>query len=308
MRAAASGLNRYNDPDCTALCEAIGAANGLDGACVMPGNGSDQVLFLSFLAFADEEHPLLMPDITYSYYDDFAAVLPRPVRRVPLKEDLSLDAASFCAPGCVPVIANPNAPTGLALSLGEIKDILEADERRAVILDEAYFGFGAESAVSLIDNHPNLLVIRTFSKGLGLAGARLGYALGQKEIIDDLKRVRSAVDLYGVSAMAQAAGLAALNQWDVFLENCSKIVSTREWTRARLEEMGFRVVPSLANFLFAAPPVNAGKMAAALKERRILIRHWDRPRVRDYLRITIGTQQETETFCDTVFKILKEGI
>ncbi len=303
---AVTGLNRYNDPDCNALREAIGALNGLEPDMVMAGNGSDQVLYLAFMAFAGDR-PLLMPDVTYSYYDDFAAALGITVHRKALREDFTADPRDYKSDG-VPVIANPNAPTGLALGLEDIREILEADPGRVVIVDEAYYGFGAETAAELIPEYPNLLITRTFSKYAGLAGARLGYALGQKDLIAELGSVRSAVDLYGVSAMAQAAGIAACREWDYYRANAEEIIRSREWTAERLRETGFGVLPSLTNFLFVTADVPASRMAARLKEKGVLVRCWNRPRLENRLRISVGTADEMAVLVTAMKEIMEESL
>ena len=302
---AAGGANRYADPDCVALREAIGRVNGLPAECVMAANGLDQVLYFTLLAFAGPQRPIQLPEITYTYYDDFIAVLGIPAERKPLREDFTIDPEDYTAQGRMPVIVNPNAPTGLALSLEALERILKADPDRPVVIDEAYAGFGAASALPLIGDYPNLIIARTLSKGAALAGARVGYALGQKEIIAELATARSLVDLYGVSAMGQAAGIAALENWDQVTACCQRIAAVRDATAASLKAMRCTVLLSLTNFLFVRPPVPADAVFDALRERGVLVRHWKQPRVRDWLRVSVGTEEEMDRFIAILKEILE---
>lgn len=305
VAAKISGLCVYNDPDCVKLRRAIAAHCGVQEDNVMAGNGSDQVLYLAIMAFADEDRPVVLPDVTYDYYEDFAAALGVPVERKPLRKDYTLDPADYMEKGKMPVFPNPNAPTGLSISLDEIESIAHADERRVVVVDEAYGAFGSKSAVSLLGKCPNLLVTRTFSKSGSLAGARLGYALGSRELIEELSRVRSSVDLYGVSSMAQAAGIAACEEWAYYEANCRRIMEARTWTQERLTQLGFLVLPSSANFVFARPPMNTEEMYHGLERRGILVRYWNKPRTKDWLRISIGTQQDMERLTSAAAEILE---
>ena len=301
-----SGLNVYNDPDCRELREALAARLCIRPENVMAANGSDQALYLSLMAFAGEERTVLLPQLTYDYYDDFAAALGVRLEKKSVRGDFSLDPADFREAGKMVLFPNPNAPTGLALSLKEIKSILEADVSRIVVIDEAYAEFGAESALPLIADYPNLLITRTFSKSGSLAGARLGYALGSAELISELSVVRSACDLYGVSAMAQAAGAAACREWEYYEENCKKIVMTREWSKKRLKVINCELTESLGNFLFVKPPLSAKYVYEKLREYDILVRYWDKPFICDRLRITVGTMEQMKRLCDAMERILKE--
>ena len=302
----AGKLSLYNDPDCTALREAIAERLGVKPGNVMAANGSDQALLLAMAAFADARHPVALPDLTYSYYDDFAAFLGIPLLRRPLREDFTLDAADYCEPGVTVLFPNPNAPTGLAVPVEEIRRIAKADDGRVGVVDEAYVDFGAETALPLIDVCPNLLITRTFSKSGSLAGARLGYALGDETLIGELQRVRSATDLYGVSRMAQAAGIAAMREWPYYEANCRRIERTREWTRRKLTELGFEVLPSLGNFVFARPPVDAALLQRRLEARGIYVRRLSAERAKGRLRITIGTDADMERLIAAIRAILEE--
>ena len=301
------GLNFYNDPDATRLHEALAQLNGVDPACVMATNGSDEALYLAFLAFADKGTPIALPDVTYGYYDLFAALHHIPLHRVPLREDYTVDPGDYCGLGEMIVLANPNAPTGLALGLDEIERIASGNPGNVVLIDEAYVDFGAKSAASLIPRLKNLLVVRTFSKSRSMAGARIGYALGDAELIADLRRIHNAAGLYSVSSMAQAAGIAACRENDYYVQNCKKIVDAREATTRALCEMGFAVTRSLGNFVFAGHPALSGEeLAAALRERGVLVRWFDGARTKDRCRITIGTQQQMDRMLACVRDILRE--
>ena len=308
MADTLQSLNFYNDPDCAALRGAIAALAGVRPENVMAGNGSDQVIFLALMAFAGEQRTVALPDVTYSYYDDFMAALGIAGLRRPLDADFRLNPDDYLSPGVMTVFPNPNAPTGLAVPLDDIRRIAKADEERVVLVDEAYVDFGAESAVPLIWECPNLLITRTFSKSGSLAGARLGYALGSEALIGELMRVRSATDLYGVSRMAQAAGIAACREWDYYAGNCARIEESRAWTADRLRALGWETTESLANFLFVRPKADAGRVARALADRGILVRHWAKPRVADWLRISVGTRQDMERLCEAARELTEEGI
>lgn len=288
-------LNYYNDPDCTALRHALAGLYGLAPDQVIAGNGSDELLYLAFLAFADGAHPVALPDITYGYYDLFAASLGVPLVRKPLREDFSIDYRDYLNIGQTVLFPNPNAPTGLALPLEQIAQIAASNPDNVVIVDEAYVDFGCETCLPLMERYPNLLIVRTFSKSRSLAGARLGYAFAQRALIAALETVRNAVNLYSVSRMAQAAGVAAIADDGYTLANCRKIIEARDYTTRMLRAQGFEVLDSLGNFVFARPrAMSAVALAARLRERGILVRHWDKERIRDYFRITIGTMQEMQ--------------
>ncbi|MBR1407328.1 MAG: aminotransferase class I/II-fold pyridoxal phosphate-dependent enzyme [Clostridia bacterium] len=306
VAAGAGDLNLYNDPDCMLLRGAIAERLGVKPQNVMAANGSDQVLLLAMTAFADAGYPIALPDLTYSYYDDFAAVLGIPLLRKPLREDFTLDAEDYKQPGVMALFPNPNAPTGLAVSPGDIRAIAKADEGRVCLVDEAYVDFGCASALPLIAECPNLLITRTFSKSGSLAGARLGYALGAEGIIEELSRVRSATDLYGVSRMAQAAGIAAMREWPYYEANCRRIEETRGRTTEHLRALGFEVLPSLGNFVFAKPPMDAALLQRRLAAESIYVRRLSAPRALGRLRITIGTDADMDRLLRAITRILEE--
>lgn len=308
VQAEVGQLGYYDDPDCTALRGALASLYGVGPENVICGNGSDELLFLSFKAFADAAHPIALPDITYSYYDLFAAALGIPLERIPLQADFSVDPEGYVSLGRMIVLANPNAPTGLALSPEQIAGICETNPEHVVLIDEAYVDFGAESCLPLIGRYPNLLVVRTFSKSRSMAGARLGYAFGCAALIAQLETVRNAVCLYSVNRMTQAAGIAACGENDYYMENCRRIIASRDYTKDALRALGFEVTDSLGNFVFVRyGRVPGAALAAALRERGILVRRWDAPRIADWLRITVGSQAEMEALVRAVTEILKEG-
>ena len=290
-----SKLGYYNDPDCTALREALAGLYGVKPSQVIATNGSDELLYFAFLAFADEEHPIALPDITYGYYDLFAAAQGIPLVKIPLKADFTIDYRDYLGIGKTIVFPNPNAPTGYALPATQVAEIAKSNPDNVLIIDEAYVDFGAESCLKLIEEYPNLLIVRTFSKSRSMAGARLGYGFGCESLIAELETIRNAINLYSVNRMTQAAGIAAVKDDAYYMENCKKIIKAREYTTKMLREQGFEVLDSLANFVFAKPSaMNAKTLCAQLRERGILVRHWDKDKIRDYLRISIGTMQEMQ--------------
>ena len=297
LRAAAGdSLRLYPDPECTELRAAIAAAHGLSPEQVFPGNGSDEVLAFCFQAFFDPDRPVRFADITYTFYAVYASYFGLTPELVPLAEDFTLPVADFLAPGCGGVVlANPNAPTGLAVELADIRRILEAHRDQVVLVDEAYIDFGGASADVLVPEYDNLVVVRTLSKGHALAGLRVGYALAQPDLIAALRCVRDSINSYTVDRAAQAAAAASLRDAAYFQERTAQVVRTRQRTALALRDMGFAVTDSQANFLFVRhPQVPAKTLLDGLRERGILVRWFDRPRIRDYLRITVGTDGEMD--------------
>lgn len=301
-------LQLYSDPQCAGLRRALADRYGVSPANIMVGNGSDEVLDLAFCAFAGEERPLYFADVAYGFYPVFAAKNRLPYEVIPLKEDFTIDPADYFGKNGVAVIANPNAPTGLALGLDQLEAILQANPDGVLIVDEAYVDFGAESAAALLDQYDNLLVVRTFSKSRSMAGARLGFAIGCEALIADLETLRYSTNPYNVNRMTLAAGEAALAEDDYYMDNCRRIAAIRQDVAGQLEAMGWRVLPSKTNFLFAASPTMGGKaMYQALRQKGVLVRHFDAPRTRDFIRITIGDETQMERFVNTVKEIEKEA-
>ncbi len=307
VEAEAGGLNLYCDPACTELRAAAAALYGLDPENVLPVNGSDEALYFAFTAFCGPARPMAFADITYGFYPVFAAVTGTPAHIIPLREDFSLDPADYCGLGETVVLANPNAPTGLALAPAEIEKILLSNPDNVVLVDEAYVDFGADSCVPLIGKYENLLVVQTFSKSRSLAGARLGFALGSPTLISGLNTVKFSTNPYNVNRMTQAAGIAAIASQDYTLTNCRRIGENRAYTAGALETMGFRVLPSKANFLFAAHPAASGQVLyRALKDRGVLVRWFDKPRIRDWLRITVGSREQMDALLAALKTILND--
>ena len=303
---AAENVQLYCDPECTALVEKMAQLKGLKPGQVLFGNGSDEVLYLAFLAYCDQNTPAIFPDITYGFYKVFAQSLCIPYTQVPLQPDFSIRVEDYLNTGKTTFIANPNAPTGQLLSLGDIEKIARSNPDRVVVIDEAYIDFGGESAISLLDRCENLLVTQTFSKSRSLAGGRLGVIFGSEEMIADLKALKYSINPYNVNTMTQAAGLGALEDEAYTQANCEKIRQNRDFTTEQLRSMGFRVADSYANFVLAAhPAVPGGELYTQLKERGILVRFFDTDRLRPYVRITIGTRQEMESLLTAVSQILE---
>ena len=306
-RQEAGSCMLYSDPQCRALREAAAGYFGVDGAMIVFGNGSDEILNFAFSAFCDGSHPAVFPDISYGFYPVFAEQCGVPYRRVPLREDYSIAPEDYFSAGGTVFIANPNAPTGMALGIRDVEAIVRENPGNVVVIDEAYVDFGAQSAVKLTEKYDNLLVVQTFSKSRSLAGARLGFAVGSPELIRDLETLRYSVNPYNVNRMTMAAGIGALADREYFDACRGRIIETRERTSRRLSELGFTVLPSSANFLFASSPDIAGaELYSELKKRGILVRHFDGRRLEDYNRITIGSDEEMDAFLQTVSLIIEE--
>lgn len=298
-------LQLYSDPDCRELREKMAEVFQVRPGQVIMTNGSDEVLNFAFMAFGDERHPLAFADITYGFYPVFARLNHIPYREIPLKKDFSIDPKEYMGIGGTVVIANPNAPTGLNLPLSEIEAIVGSNPDNVVIVDEAYVDFGGESARGLIDKYENLLVVGTFSKSRSMAGARLGFGFGNERLIADLNRIRYSTNPYNVNRLTSAAGVAALTENDYYMHKCGQIKVNRQWTVEKLKELGFEVLPSRTNFVFAASDrIEGEKLYLELKERGILIRHFNKERIRNYNRITIGTMDEMKALIAAVEEIL----
>ena len=305
--AEAGKLNLYCDPACTALCQAAAKLYGVDVHNVMPVNGSDEALYFAYLAFCDEDHPMAYPDISYSFYPVFAGISCIKGDPIALREDFTIDPKAYWGIGENIVIANPNAPTGIALTLAEIETIVASNPDNIVIIDEAYVDFGAESCVSLTKKYDNLLVTQTFSKSRSMAGARLGFIIGHEDLIADLNTIRFSTNPYNVNRMTQAAGVAAIEANDIFMANCRTIMENRDYTNRALQDLGFTVLPSKANFVFARHcAIGGGELYTKLKSMGVLVRHFSRPELDPWLRITIGTRQQMDILLEALQKIIKE--
>jgi len=296
-------LRLYSDPDCGALKEALAAHYDVDKQNVFVGNGSDEVLALTFMAFFRQPHPLLLPETTYSFYDVYCNLYDIEYQQIPLSEDFSINLDDYQAPNAGIIFANPNAPTGRALSLTEIEGLLQRNTESLVVVDEAYVDFGADSAIELTRRYDNVLVIQTFSKSRSLAGMRVGYAIGHEDLISGLERVKNSFNSYPLDMLAIASGAAAIEDDAYFRETTQKIIDTRAWTEAALAELGFISVPSKTNFLFTSHRyVEAAELMGFLRANKILVRHFSKPGIDNHLRITIGTQEEMELLITTLKK------
>lgn len=300
-------LRLYSDPACAELLRTAAAHFGLNPSQIMPGNGSDENLFFALRAFCDEQHPLAYADITYGCYGVWCDLLHIPSHILPLKEDFTLDPADYYGLNETIVIANPNAPTGIALPRAAIEEILRTNPESVVIVDEAYVDFGGESCVPLIDRYDNLLVVQTFSKSRQLAGARLGLAMGSEALIADLNRVKFSLNPYNINRLTLKAGQAALEDTTYFDKTRRAIIETRAWTKTELEQRGFTCLDSRSNFLFASTVrKNGGELYEKLKQKGVLVRHFNAPRIQNWLRITIGTPEQMEAFLAALDNILEE--
>ncbi|MGN8088547.1 histidinol-phosphate transaminase [Ralstonia sp. 22086] len=295
-------LRRYPDPLSRRLRETVAVQVGLKPEQVFAGNGSDEVLAHVFQALLKHDKPLRFPDISYSFYPTYARLYGVQCEVVPLADDFSIRADDYLGDAGGVLFPNPNAPTGHALPLAEIERIVAANPSSVVVVDEAYVDFGAESAIALIDRYPNLLVVHTTSKSRSLAGMRVGFAFGHTALIEALNRVKDSFNSYPLDRLAQAAAQAAYEDNAYFRATCARVVASRTRLTQSLQSLGFEVVPSMANFVFARHPAHdAATLAARLKEQAIFVRHFKLPRIDQHLRITVGTDDE----CDAFLKALQ---
>ena len=293
--AGGEGLRLYPDPECLDLRTAIAQREGLDVNQVFCGNGSDEILAFAFQAFFDPDREVVFPRITYSFYPVYTDFFGLNRREVPMNSDFTDPIELLCGNNGGVVLANPNAPTGIAVGLDTVEKLLEANPDVVVIVDEAYVDFGADSAVGLISRYPNLLVVQTASKSRALAGLRVGWAMGNAGLIDGLRCVRDSINSYTVDRLAQAGAAAAIRDEAYFQSVRRRVIDTRRRTEQTLKEKGFTVLPSQANFLFVSYPGRDGRaLLDGLRERGLLVRWWGRPEIRDWLRISVGTDQEME--------------
>jgi len=301
---AHDNLRLYPDPESTALKQAIAAYHSLDADQVFVGNGSDEVLAHSFQTFFKNQQPILFPDISYSFYPVYCALYQIDYRRVDLNDAFCIDPAGYSQSNGGIIIPNPNAPTGIAMTLQTIRELLDHNDS-LLILDEAYVDFGADSAIELISHYPNLLVIQTFSKSRSLAGLRLGYALGQSSLIEGLNRVKNSFNSYPTGGLTSAAAIASLKDENYFQQGKNQIIATRTWLNEELLDLGFEVLPSRSNFLFAQHALRpASELYLELKSAGILVRHFKSPRIDNYLRITIGSEKECTALISALKRLL----
>ncbi|MEI3246289.1 MAG: histidinol-phosphate transaminase [Lachnospiraceae bacterium] len=288
-------LRLYPDPSCEVLVHAIAAYYGLSDEQVFVGVGSDDVLAMAFMTCFNSEKPILFPDITYSFYDVWADMLRIPYEQIPLTEDFTIRKEDYYRENGGIIFPNPNAPTGVELGQNDIEDIVSHNPDSIVIVDEAYVDFGAVSALPLIEKYDNVLVVQTFSKSRSLAGMRIGFAMGSKKLIAYINAVKYSFNSYTMDRTALAAGTASIEDKTYFEQSTAKVIAVREWTKEQLKKLGFVFGDSKANFIFAAhPKYPAKELFAALREAHIIVRYFDKPRIDNYLRITIGTQEEMQ--------------
>ncbi len=299
--AANADLRLYPDPTCSDLIETIAQYYNVKKEQIFVGNGSDEVLAFCFKAFFNPGSPILFPDITYSFYPVYSQLYNIDYKQVPLDDNFSVPVNEFLVENGGIIIPNPNAPTGKYLDLEDIKNILEKNTEKVVIIDEAYIDFGGESAVKLIPDYPNLLIVQTLSKSRSLAGLRVGFAIGGKELIEGIDRVKNSVNSYTLDRIALIGAIEAFNDKEYFNETRMKIIDTRERVTKSLTEIGFNVIESKANFIFINhPKVDAKVIFDYLKESGVLVRYFNKPRINDYLRVSIGSNIEMKSFLDEI--------
>lgn len=296
-------LRLYSDPECKFLREAIAKNYGVDAKNVFVSNGSDDILNFAFMAFS--ENGAIFPEITYGFYSVFSELHSVNYEEIPLNDDFSVNPDDYISKGKMVVLANPNAPTGISLPLCEIERIVKSNEGNLVLIDEAYVDFGGESAIELTKKYDNLLVVHTFSKSRSLAGARLGFAIANEDIIKDLEKIKYSTNPYSINRLSLLAGEAAIKSDSYYKDNAKKIIEAREYTVAELKKLGFDVLPSCANFIFTKKDgVSGEEIYLNLKKNGILVRHFTKEKIKEYNRITIGTMEQMQTFIDVIKSIL----
>lgn len=303
---AADSLRLYPDPDSSRLKAAIAGYHGLQPAQVFVGNGSDEVLAHVFQALLKHDQPLLFPDITYSFYPVYCGLYGIDFETVPLNAQFEIAVEDYLRPNGGIIFPNPNAPTGMPVALSEIERLLQANTSSVVVIDEAYVDFGTESAVALVNQYPNLLVTHTYSKSRSLAGLRVGYAVGHPDLIEALIRVKDSFNSYPIDRFAEAGAIAALQDEAYFQHTRQQVIASRERLVAEMQALGFDVLPSGANFIFARHPAYQGEqLAAGLREQAVIVRHFKKPaRIADFLRITIGHEAQNQALITAIKQLL----
>lgn len=300
-KQASETLNLYSDPECTALTKKLACLYNISPNKILFTNGSDEILNFAFMAFCDSAHPAVFPDITYGFYKVFAEINNIPYSEIPLEEDFTVNPDDYIGINRNIFLANPNAPTGIALGTDTLEKIISSNPNNIVVIDEAYIDFGGESCVRLTEKYSNLIVTQTFSKSRSLAGARLGFAIASPELICDLNTIKYSTNPYNVNSMTMAAGLAALENDEYTRKNCAVISENREYTAAELKKLGFLLTKSSANFVFCRHPnISGDKIYRYLKENGILVRHFTNERICEYNRITIGTRPQMTQLINTL--------
>ena len=305
---AVADLRLYSDPTLSDLKRALAAYLNVEYECIFVGNGSDEILNFVFMTFCDSEIGVSYPDISYGFYQVYADLYQLQRNEIPLRGNFTIAPEDYYKLDTTIVIANPNAPTGICLSVADIEKIVKANSKRVVVVDEAYVDFGGKSCVPLTKLYDNLLVVQTFSKSRSLAGARIGFAIGNAALIADLEKLRYSTNPFNVSRMNLLAGVAALKEQSYYDNNCESIIQTRDLTAAKMKSLGFEILESCANFIMARHNKIAGfEIYKGLRERGILVRHFAKPRIDDYVRITIGTTEDMESLCTALKEMLENA-
>lgn len=301
-------LNLYPDLVGKRLKEKIAELYGVKMENVFLSNGSDEILNFVFMAFCDKEKGAFFPEISYGFYPVYGDLYEIPYQQIPLQADFSVNHKDYCDCGNMVVIANPNAPTGMEIGLAEIEEIVRTNPNQLVLIDEAYVDFGGTSCVGLVEKYDNLLVCMTFSKSRSMAGSRLGFAIGNAEIITDLEKIKFSTNPYNINRLTLVAGEAAIDSNEYYIDNAKKIIETRQGVVSQLQELGFIVLDSKANFLFVSSPEVAGEaLYERLKQKGVLVRHFKKEKIKDFIRVTIGTPEQMDLFIEKVKEILDEG-
>lgn len=297
-------LNLYPDPECRELAAAVAKMCGVEAKNILLTNGSDEILNFAFMAFCDEDHPAAFADLTYGFYPVFAQLNRIPFEEIPLDENFCIRVEDYLGIGKTIFIANPNAPTGICLERSKIEQILQANPNNVVVVDEAYVDFGGESCIPLIGRYSNLLVTQTFSKSRSMAGARLGFGIACEELIRDLNTIKYSTNPYNINSLTMAAALGTLSDPDYTQRNCRTVMENRAYTAGELQKMGFEVLPSSTNFVFAKhAKISGAELYQRLKENGVLIRHFTKERIAEYNRITIGTREQMDTLLETIRRL-----
>lgn len=301
-------LNLYPDPEGKVLREKLAAHYGVKKENVFLANGSDELLNFFFMTFCDEEKPVAYPAVSYGFYPVYASLYRLPHTEIPLREGFRLEPDDYCGIGKNIVIANPNAPTGRAIGVDDIERIVKSNPDHVVMIDEAYIDFGGESCLPLVGKYENLLVCQTFSKFRSLAGGRLGFAIASPALIEDLDKIKYSTNSYNINRLTMAAAIATIESNDYYAGNSQKIQANRAYTIEELAKLGFETLPSKANFIFTrCPRVPGGELYRKLKARGVLVRHWEKPEIADWCRVTIGSREQMEVFLEKVREIVKEA-
>lgn len=304
-RSELEDMRLYSDPECAGLKAALAQTYGVRPENVFVSNGSDETLSFFFAAYCGSERPVYCPEISYGFYPVFAEFYGTPYRAVPMEDDLSIDYSRFLGVDGSVVLANPNAPTGIALPVSQLRAIAESIPDRMLCVDEAYVDFGGESALPLINELDNVLVVRTYSKSRSMAGARLGFAFGPPEVIADLEKLKYSFNPYNVNRLTQLCGAAALKDGEYYRDCCERVIREREYLSGALKALGGELTPSQANFVFVRfPGFDGAALCAELKARGVLVRRFNVPKIKDHLRITVGSRSECETLVSALTEIL----